>query len=560
MKPTHPFWSFLRRRYALPEAGVPLVEAILRAEAEGGTACRWEGKLPEEPTPWIGPAGDESPHPLVWSKTADGTFLQSARWWKIERELARAWQARAAASAESIFDPVHARELLGDLPPDAPPRRALECALSRSLTLITGGPGTGKTYILARILACFLRAGALRPEDIALAAPTGKAAERMRDSIAQAVAGLPAGWEETAQDLIRVGEAARTLHALIGVHADTGTPRFDQTRHGPWRLLVIDEASMVEAALWQATLRALAPEARLVVLGDPCQLESVGPGQVLADLVRVVESGDPAWQGVHVELTEARRFAGLPGIVGLAGALRQADAAQAEAWLQAARKRDAADTARGLRWIEWEENRPFPLNQLPEDVWESLLAVGNATEPLPALEAFGRIGLLTPQREFAAGARAVSAAVAAELRKRGADRTQPIAILQNDAHTGLRNGSVGVLQRKTPTEPWRAFFPNGADGLRDFSPGELPDFTPAWCSTVHRAQGSEFSRVVVFVPRRESPLATRELLYTAITRAREEVILIGGVEAVKAAAAAGSGRITLLAAALRGDWPPVATG
>nr|NLI49095.1 exodeoxyribonuclease V subunit alpha [Propionibacterium sp.] len=391
---------------------------------------------------------------------------------------------------------------------------AVASALTAGLTVIAGGPGTGKTHVVARIVAAFT-AGP-RPALVALAAPTGKAAARMTESLRRAV---PAG--------PRPLPAAATVHRLLGSKPGSRTRfRHDATNPLPHDVVIVDEVSMVSMTLMARLLSALKPTARLVLVGDPDQLASVEAGAVLADL-----TGATTVAPAVVRLRHNFRFAGV--IQELASAIREGDADRTLAVL------DGPDAAVRL----------VPPDRAGAELRGRCVAAG------------GRV--------FAAAARADGPAALAELdahrllcaHRRGpfgiADwsRTvrswlvedvpgfdaegefhvgRPLMMTSNAPDLGLYNGDTGVVLAGAGQPD--AVFATGA-GPRHFSPYLLDGLQTVHAMTIHKSQGSQFRRVSVVLPPVGSPLLTRELLYTAVTRASDDVLLVGTPDAVRAAIA-----------------------
>lgn len=523
----NPEIEWLQRRWNLPDRAIPSVRRLLAAETDGGTAVEL-GHPPEEFGDACGGAADATP--LVRVEAGGRWFLQSRRLHDIEAEIAR--RISVFAGSAPLPDAT-VRDSFPDSPPDDPQRRAAEVALERRLTIITGGPGTGKTFTLARILALLTRAG-VPPERVRLAAPTGKAADRMRDAITRTSEGSPS-----------IAASAGTLHALLGIRPG-GAPRFDARARLPCDVLIVDECSMIDAFLCAATLRALPDDARLILLGDPNQLESVGIGSPFAAMVRFASAPASPLAPNHVHLRTTHRFRDQPGIFRLADAIERRDADAAADLLSASRSPDAPD---GLAWIP-PATRPAGVPDFPKVIVDALANVAQSASPEAALAAMRGVCILTAQREYFVGALAISAAVDAALATHGVVRNRPIIINRNDPETGLRNGNVGIIHLGNDGEREAWFDGGGDDKPRRFPIGALPDFSSAWAITIHRSQGSEYDHVLVILPREDSPLATRELIYTAITRARKSVHLLGGLDAVRAAVRSEPSRITLLGSAL----------
>ena len=528
--------DWLQRKWGLPEGAVKPVLDLIREERSGSTACEITDRI----TDWgkaVGPAEDSSP--LVVVGHEGKSYLQSRRLYCAEREIATRILELAGKEAglPGAGEPIPG--LFPEAEEDDRQVEAARVAMSRRLVVITGGPGTGKTHTLARILALFVAAG-IQPDSIRLAAPTGKAADRMKKAVGDSLAGLPENFKETLESLERIAGSSSTLHALLGYNPDTGRCRFDARRPLSCDVLIVDECSMVDVFLWRALLQALPASSRLVLLGDPNQLESVGQGNLFAELVRTAGVAGSQLHPAHVHLTEARRFKDRPDILAFARALENSDAEAAVKLLEGTL---ANKGSRGLVWLQT-SGRSLACAEYPQTVLDALETVAQSGSAPEALAALGKICILTAQREYFVGSLATSAAIDQYFARRQGVRNQPVIINHNDPETGLRNGTIGVIHTSADGRRM-AWFPAGGGFLKDFPVAKLPDFSPAWAITIHRSQGSEYDDVLVFLPRGESPMATRELLSTAITRARHNVWVAGDLDAVRKAAATGSSRTTL---------------
>jgi exodeoxyribonuclease V alpha subunit len=387
-------------------------------------------------------------------------------------------------------------------------------------TVLTGGPGTGKTTAVASLLVGLLdqHPGGLR---IALAAPTGKAAARLQ----QAVTSEAAAFDE--DDRARLaGVTASTLHRLLRPDPGNST-RFRHHRGNrlPHDVVVVDESSMVSLTQMARLLEAVRPDARLVLVGDPHQLSSVEAGAVLSDVVRGF-AGRP--DSPVAELSATHRFGA--HIHALAEALRTGDADGALAVLAA-----------GHEAVEWVDE-PDPAPRIRTTALAAALAVRDAAERgdvTGALAALDRHRLLCAHRDGPFGVRhwnrRIEHWLTAETGDPLHDRAyvgRPLLVTANDHQLGVYNGDSGVVVR-TPTG--RRAVIAASDGPRDLAPSRLGDVETMHAMTIHKSQGSQAEVVTVLLPDEDSRLLSRELFYTAVTRARTQVRVVGSEAAIRAA-------------------------
>jgi exodeoxyribonuclease V alpha subunit len=522
----------------------------------------------------------------------DGHRLYLDRYWGYEGRLV-ARLAQLVATDATDRDPERVRgqlDRLFDTDPDDPQRRAAEVATRRALTVLTGGPGTGKTTTVVRLLATLWTTSMIPPR-IVLAAPTGKAAARLAEAIREVAGTLPLEPPIIAA-LQRL--PATTLHRLLGWQPRNPTRfRHDASHPLPYDVVIVDEASMTSLPLMAKLTDALADGARLVLVGDRDQLASVDAGAVLSDICgpRVAgataadgsppatategqptaTAGEPPRDGaalpLHesiVTLTRFHRFGVDSGIGAVARAIGRlgtgsvphsgntpAPVDEVVALLRGERTepggpesyddvalRAPAPTERGIA---------LPAGLLDEVVEGYAAAVRAALDdaPVPAiLQAFDRIRVLAALRRGTDGVeglnRAIAQRLAAIVPEYRPDTAfpigQPVLVTRNDHASRLYNGDVGVVVRD-PDEPelHRVAFLSGDGQARLVAPGRLPESEPVFAMSIHKSQGSQFDRVVVVLPRRDSPLLSRELVYTGITRAARQVTIVADEPILRAA-------------------------
>jgi exodeoxyribonuclease V alpha subunit len=462
--------------------------------------------------------------PLVLD-TSNRLYLH--RYWAYEQSLAEAIRKRAA-DLPPPPDPEKLSQAYQALFPheseageDGQGRAAL-AAVRKRFCVITGGPGTGKTHTLVLILALLLELERSRKLRIAVAAPTGKAAARIQDSIRTAKATLALGEAIQAQ----LPEHATTIHRLLGYMPDAACFRYNADNLLPVDVVAVDEASMVDLALMAKLFQAIPASARVILLGDKDQLASVEAGAVLGDICSAAASANGLSDCV-VQLRKNYRFSQHSAINRLGIALYEARVEEALQILKDADANKTADLA----------SAPLPSRAELKEALRTRVIAGfsqslQAPDPLAALAALARFRILCAVREGPFGVSGLNQATEAILAEAGMIDPQspwyagrPIMITRNEYSLKLFNGDIGILLPDGESDELRAFFPGPDNTLRKFLPLRLPQHETAFAMTVHKSQGSEFDRVLLILPDRESPVLSRELLYTGITRARAGVEL-----------------------------------
>ncbi len=403
-----------------------------------------------------------------------------------------------------------------------------ECAVAADLNdmtatgrleVIAGGPGTGKTTRVARVVAEMIDravAAGERPPLVALAAPTGKAAARLQEAVHEETAQLSV--DESVRELL-MGLRASTLHRLLGWRPGSHS-RFahDRGNRLPHDVVIVDETSMVSLSLMARLVEAVRPEARLILVGDPGQLTSIEAGVVLAD---IVDAGPGAQGEGVVVLKRVHRYGG--GIAALADAIRQGDGDATVAALSGAPDE--------ITWLPIDVDETEAGFELVRDraVAAGLAVVRAAREgdALEALVALGRFRLLCAHRRGPYGVSDWSSRIQAWLAPDIEDIEQrdfvgrPLLVTENDYELGLYNGDTGVIVAGAGERP-AAAFERGGEVLR-FSPLRLGAVDTVYAMTIHKSQGSQFDTAAVLLPAPTSRILTRELLYTGVTRARRRV-------------------------------------
>ncbi|HDC2658195.1 TPA: exodeoxyribonuclease V subunit alpha [Salmonella enterica] len=523
-------------RLMLTEEAHPLLVAWI---SETATPIDWKKRLLASAAVSCG----DSPAPLILC----GDRLYLNRMWCNERTVARFFNEVNQAIG---VDEAQLSRILDALFPTTDEvnwqKVAAAVALTRRISVISGGPGTGKTTTVAKLLAALIQMADGERCRIRLAAPTGKAAARLTESLGAALRQLPL----TDAQKKRIPEDASTLHRLLG--AQPGSQRLRHHAGNPLHLdvLVVDEASMIDLPMMSRLIDALPPHGRVIFLGDRDQLASVEAGAVLGDICAYVNAGFtaerarqlsrltggaiPAGAGTQAAslrdslclLQKSYRFGSDSGIGKLAAAINCGDRSA----IQAVFQQGFSDIEK--RTLQSSDDYAGMLDEALAGYGRYLRLLHEKATPEAILQAFNEYQLLCALREGPFGVGGLNDRIEqAMVQQRKIHRHphsrwyegRPVMIARNDSALGLFNGDIGIaLDRGQGLRVWFAM-PDGA--IKSVQPSRLPEHDTTWAMTVHKSQGSEFDHAALILPSQRSPVVTRELVYTAVTRARRRLSL-----------------------------------
>jgi len=439
-------------------------------------------------------------------------IIENERWvyfqkhWVYEDFIAR-WIHKWAQKKDTRFASGKV-DVPGEL--NAEQQKAIQVGLERQLLIITGGPGTGKTHVISHLLKSITTGDqSLR---VALSAPTGKAAARLNQSL---------GIHNEPDTTLR----AVTIHSLLG-KSRNGSYRYNAKNKLTADLLVIDEASMIDISLMYHLLQAVPESCKVIFLGDENQLASVEAGAILGDLVQAAatDSYSTSLSACLVQLTHSYRFGKESGVGLLAEAVKNQDFDTVMEVLSSDRYKDA-------RMIE----KSFSASL--DEIYNSVLKPNFSTytrerNTQEALSSFNSSKILLPLRSGVQGLEWVNHHLEERIKKDfGISGLQewfhgrPVTITKNNYALNLRNGESGICWNEN--ESVKVLFGSETDerGVKALVPGQLSGFETGYTMSIHKSQGSEYDHVIILLPEADFPILTRELLYTAVTRARLSVLV-----------------------------------
>ncbi|WP_208614845.1 exodeoxyribonuclease V subunit alpha [Xenorhabdus ishibashii] len=575
--------------YAMIEDENPLlllITALLSAESGAGHVCLplerispkyfFEGRQPELAASLWSLVGEpdqqqilailqacpavslgESPAPMILTHQREGDYrLYLQRMWQSERRVADFF---AAVEFTATFDEIQLRRILDELFGITAEgeidwqKVAAAVAVTSRISVISGGPGTGKTTTVAKLLAALIKLHEGKKLSIQLAAPTGKAAAKLTESLREAVKKL----DLTPEQWHSIPEQAQTIHRLLGAQPNSQKLRYGRDNPLSLDILIIDEASMVDLPMMAHLIDALPPRAKVIFLGDKDQLASVEAGAVLGDICRFAEQGYSSkrteqlarltgcqltpYFTLHSDknastvrdclclLRKSYRFNSSSGIGQLASAVNQGDRGGVAAVLN--------QSFPDVNFYPLAANEDYQ-RLLAETAagYSQYLAMANERAAEEAILAeFNRFRLLCALREGPFGVTGLNQRMEQLLHRKGVIILpkhvesrgyvgRPIMILRNDSTLGLFNGDIGIMLNNQNNE-LKAYFQLSDGQIKGFQPSRLPQHETAYVMTVHKSQGSEFEHTALVLPTQYSPILTRELVYTALTRAREKLTI-----------------------------------
>ena len=505
--------DFFERRMQIPSDDqsltliTKLYEALRSGRASLNAKDLGEDLLPSLESELVGEPALKKP--IVLTEQGD---LYFRRYYQYELILAQnLWlKANLKAPVPSELALNLIKEHLGNSPDQL---EAAIKSISNKIALITGGPGTGKTFMVVTMLAALLiDFPDLR---VCLCAPTGKAAHRLSESIIENLKLLNLSTEQ----LSAFPKEASTIHRLLRPLPPSIHFRRNEKTPLEFDLLIVDEASMVDLPLMAKLVEALPETSRLLLIGDIDQLAPVEAGAPYHSIANYFkEAGLP---DILSSLTINRRFGNNSSIQRLCVGIASGNVEEVDLLLQESAKED------------FEYVGDSTISEAKGRLLDGYKELANAKTPKEAHEAFSKFQVLCPAHEGELGEHALNKLACSFYQTEKESRSPiysglPIIVEKNDYSLGLFNGDIGIiLPQSTDNSQLFAWFPDKKNGFRSISPSRLPPYRPAYAITVHRSQGSEYDKVMIVIPSIESEIISRNLLYVASSRAKEKVTLLG---------------------------------
>lgn len=498
------FAQFLGKRCHLDtEQRMAFEHIVLKLSAEqlAGHSCIFLNEPEQALVKASGLASENQLTPLI----LDENRLYLHRYWHYEQRLAKQlFKLSQSQIAVNNLDSLLAHYFPKQSEEIDWQKQAAEKALSQSLTIITGGPGTGKTTTVVKIIA-LLQEINQNTLQIALAAPTGKAAMRLQEAIVNNKAALPC----QPQIKARIPEQVSTLHRLLGPKPPTPYFKHSESNPLPYDLVIIDECSMVDLALMSKLVDALKPKARLILLGDKDQLSSVEAGAVLADLTQSLVKNT-------AELIKSHRFQG--EIKALADAINQQNTTRAWQCLQSNNPEIGLLTEK-------------PIEYIVQHYLDYLQLISTGASFMAIFAAFNRFKVLCSNQKGKYSVSDINTLVEQQLAKLNKIKLhslwysgRPVMITSNNASLQLYNGDIGICLKDDASDgQLSVFFLTSDNKIKKVNPARIPEAETVYAMTIHKSQGSEFEQVLIMLPEHDNPVLSKELIYTAITRAKKQV-------------------------------------
>jgi len=400
-------------------------------------------------------------------------------------------------------------------------RQAVEIAISKKLCIVSGGPGTGKTTVTAKIIAALIHVSESTPQ-IHLTAPTGKAAQRLQESLNDVKQTL-----NCSEEIISaMPNEAMTIHRLLKPKHRSPYFKHSQEKLLPSDVVIVDEASMIDLALMSKLVMALREETRLIILGDKDQLASVDPGSVLGDICSQPEQS--SLKSCMVRLTKSYRFDESSGIYMAAQAVNAGNHDKALNILK------NSLSYQDISWKDYKDITNIKTALAEKLTWQSKY-LNYQNNPRQALMTLNTFRILCAVRKGPFGVERLNHLIAEIMASKGLIQPnrrwyhgRPIMITKNDHRVGLYNGDVGLIFKDREDQNiLKAFFIGSDNQLKKYLPARLPEHETVFAMTVHKSQGSEFDHVLLVLPEKLSKVLTRELVYTGITRTRKYIEVWG---------------------------------